>query len=265
MEAFVATKHMPVRNQHVHQNQHHTQLVPGQVASQVTTTTSSTTSSEVVPGMAGHGVAVVKQTPVKHVHQHPGYQGSAPTQTTTTTTSTTTTTTSSSEATGSGSPVAQSAGVQGVQSGLQDLYEAGYQQAWASGVGADGQAVPEWGAHSWGVAASGAPVTTAQVQSQVDSVYSKLSPQQQAELSANINTFENNLGSGISGGGTGLTPTAGWVRQAAGQQTAQTQAGPGTPKLVPAGTTVTTQASDSSGSTTGVVTNFIKRAFGRAL
>ena len=197
----------------------------------------------------------MKTTPVKHVHQHPGYGGAAPTQTTTTTTSTTTT--SSSSETGTGLPLAQSAGVQGVQSGLQDLYEAGQQEAWATGTGVvngvDGQAVPEWGAHSWGVAASGQPVTTAQVQGQVDSVYAKLSSAQQAELSANINTFENNLGAGVPGGGT-PQPTAAWVRDAAGQQTAQTRAGPGTPQLVPAGTTV-----DSSSQ---LVTSFIKRVWG---
>ena len=68
--------------------------------------------------------------------------------------------------------------------------------------------VPEWGAHSWVNAASGTPVTTAQVQGQVDTVYAQLSPEQQAELNANINTFENKLGSGSPGG---PQPTTGWV------------------------------------------------------
>ena len=231
--------------------------MPGQAATQVTTSTSSTTSNE-ESGATGN-IAVVKRTPVKHVHTHPGHLGAAPTQSTTTTTSTTTTSSSSEAATGGGSPLGQSAGVQGVQSGLQDLYEAGQQQAWATGVGVvngvAGQVVPEWGAHSWGVAAAGNPVNTAQVQGQVDSVYAKLSPTQQAELSANINTFENNLGAGIPGGGT-PQPTKDWVRQAAGQHTAQTQTGPGTPQLLPAGTVV----SDSS-ATNAPVSNFIKRVW----
>jgi hypothetical protein len=258
MGAYTSSKALAPRVQHVHKNQHHQELVPGQAATQVTTSTSTTTSSE---APAPVKVATLKSTPVKHVHTLSGHHGAAPTQTTTTTTSTTTSSEALRPGTG-GAPLAQSAGVQGVQSGLQDLYEAGQQKAWTNGVGVvngvGGQVVPEWGAHSWVNAASGTPVTTAQVQGQVDTVYAQLTPEQQAELNANINAFENKLGGGSPGG---PQPTKGWVAQAAGQQAQQTQVGPGTPQLVPAGTPVTA-ATDSAGSG-GVVTNFIKRVLGK--
>jgi hypothetical protein len=251
MAAYAQSKNLAPRKQHVHAHPHATQLVPGQASTQVTTTTSTTTSSEATTPVT---VAVLKSTPVQHVNVVPGQHGAAPTQTTTTTTSTTT----SSEVAGN-AQLGQSAGVQGTQSGIQDLYIAGQQQAWASGVGVvkgvPGQAVPEWGVHSWGNVPAGQAVTTAQVQSQVNEVYAQLSPEQQAELNQNVNQFENTLGRGSSGQATQMK---GWVAQAAGQQTAQTDVGAGTPQLIPAGTQVT----DSSG-TSGVVTSFIKRIIGR--
>jgi hypothetical protein len=132
------------------------------------------------------------------------------------------TATPATTAAGGAVQLAQQPGLGGTQSGLEDLYVAGQQLAWAGTQGTVNGApggVAEWGAHSWGgVAAGGVQVNQAQVQAKLASTYAKLSPAQQAQLNLNDNQFQNALGA------ANAPEKDGWTAAAAGQHAQQTPA-----------------------------------------